>query len=376
MLSVLLLSAVLATGECQFNVNVAGADHFVVAPGQPYTITWSEVPGAVRYRLTETPVGYGTAQVAAFAGDNLRLREFRPADGLSVKLNHFAADDAYFGYNIIALDGNDAVVCSTNFAVLVHPDATTKSIFHRLIVPVAGSAVTADGSKFHTSLRLTTRNNTTLTGRVVFHPQGAISENDPAIPYRLEGTFNSLHSSSQSWDDVVATIGASGIGSLDIVPDDPDVTAPEVEARAWNDKSGYRNGGRIPVLPSSQLLAPSDDFIRHFVVANEEGKYRTSVGFRTYGLKTVAVRVYVDGHMLNEFVIPPNTHRQMTLEQLANGPVADGSLVTLTPLYPNNRFDSSLYIYYTLTDNSSNDPSVFLPGVNSDTAYTFQSLSY
>lgn len=68
-----------------------------------------------------------------------------------------------------------------------------------------------------------------ISGRIVFHPTGrSASPDDPGIRYTVE------QDGIRAWDDVVAAMGAAGLGSIDIDPDQteygnyplPDVRAP------------------------------------------------------------------------------------------------------------------------------------------------------
>jgi hypothetical protein len=383
---VLLLSlgAVAAYSQCSFNVNIIGADHFAVAPGQKYTVSWSPIPGTFKYRLTETTTGYLTANQAAYAIPPAAEGQTGDFFEIGYTTSHFASEDRYFGYSLTAFaPGGVEVLCATNFAVLIRPDAATKAAFRRAIVPVAGSLTAADGSKFHTSLRLVITGNigSPLNGRIIFHPQGVpASDNDPSIAYHLEVTpGQGLPGTGQYWDDVVAAMGASGLGSLDIVPEGNiaggNDGVPVLEARVWNDIHGTVNGATVPAFRASDLFMPFSRQYRNFTVWTDGGKSRMNVGFRTTGSDPVTVTVLAQG-LVRIIVLPGNSFTQMPIAQLLGITPQDGQQVQLAfnNDFPNR--NSAAYVYYTITENTSNDPRVFLPQLNSDVPLFFNGVAY
>lgn len=360
---VLLFVAGMANAQCQsFNAKFEGSDHLAVQSGQPYTLTWTPIPGAAVYRVTEAR-GYPTPQLAADAAVGADGPTISPGAPLEFETKHFASADSYIGYAITAYASDGTIICSTKLALKIQADPTIRNLFRRAIVPVAGSLVAADGSKFHTSLRLALPDRITGSGRIIFHPQGAIhSDNDPSIAYHLQ-PLPDQPGASQYWDDVVAAMGASGLGSLDIAPDDE--RTPEIDARAWNDIHGLINGGTVPALKAADLFhfgAPSG---AHFPVWTDNGKSRMSVGFRSVGPNPLKVFISTQGMPQNSITIPGNSFRQVSLESLLGFIPPDGQPVNIFLAYSGD-FTSSAFVYYTITDNTTNDPRVFVPQKTSD----------
>jgi len=360
---VLLSYAGLTYAQCQFNASFEGTDHLAVRSGQPYSLTWTPIAGAIAYRVTEAR-GYPTPQLAADAAvgssDGPTIQALPP---LRFDTKHFASADSYIGYAITAIGSDGAVFCSTKMALKIQADPAIRNLLRRAIVPVAGSLVAADGSKFHTSLRLALPDRVKTSGRIIFHPQGAIhSDNDPSIAYQLQ-PVGDQPGVSQYWEDVVAAMGASGLGSIDIVPNDE--RTPEIDARAWNDIHGLINGGTVPVLKASDLFHFGVPFGVHFPVATDNGRSRMSVGVRTVGPSPARLFVSTQGMPQNSLFIPGNSFRQVSLESLLGFVPPDGQPVSIFLQYIND-FTSSAYVYYTVTDNTSNDPRVFLPQKTSD----------
>lgn len=242
----------------------------------------------------------------------------------------------------------------------------------RLVIPVAGSLRAADGSKFKTSLRLTlpprTNDNTTLSGRIVFHPAGrTISDSDPSVAYSLQ--YKPLLAESLYFDDVVGEMGQSGLGTIDIIPDGEQTSVPVVEARIVNDRAGSINGDNVAVLTGAQALTTSPGRIYEFPVF-DQARARVNVGIRTYGDRPVLIDVDIFGyagtvHHVQHFV-QPNLFQQMSLEQFAGQPVADGETVRALVHAPGTATSNAL-IYYTITENSTNDPTVIAPAPSTRT---------
>jgi len=77
------------------------------------------------------------------------------------------------------------------------------------------------------------------------------------------------------------------------------------------------------------------------------------------------VFISTQGMPQNSLLIPGNSLRQFSLESVLGFIPPDGQPVQINLQYIND-FTSSAYVYYTITDNSSNDPRVFLPQKTSD----------
>src|ERR1700756_1039341 len=95
-------------------------------------------------------------------------------------------------------------------------DKPTSSI-RKGIIPIVGSTAGANGAHFKTLLRIYAAPD--AHGKIVFHPLGAIaSDSDPAMPYSFAPNAHVV-TDYLEWPDVVAAMGQSGLGTLDIIPD-------------------------------------------------------------------------------------------------------------------------------------------------------------
>ena len=80
--------------------------------------------------------------------------------------------------------------------------------------------------QFKTSLRHRSGGSSRAARSSSIRPGAPASENDPSIPYRVEAERLS------QFDDIVAAIGQSGIGSLDVISTFPFVKYPRLERPA------------------------------------------------------------------------------------------------------------------------------------------------
>lgn len=258
------------------------------------------------------------------------------------------------------------VVAVTALWVAVPSSAAVTSLQKRLVVPVAGSLTAFDGSQFRTSLRLTVLRGTgpAVTGRIIFHPQGQpISDSDPSLTYSLPMTQQSAH--TVYFEDVVAAMGLSGLGTIDIVPDDD--VAPIVEARIVNVREGRVYGDRVPVLNGADVFKPSSFGLSGVfrLPVFDRTTSRINVGIRSFGSSPIRLDITILGvqgtfrHTLR--AIPANTFVQLPLDELAGSPVLEGEQLDIVAQVPDRDESSGVFIYYTVTESSTNDPTVVAP---------------
>ena len=80
------------------------------------------------------------------------------------------------------------------------------------VIPVVISSPGVPGSNFRVAVQLYNPSATIVTGRLVYHPQGvSASASDPALPYAIDA------GQTQFLGDVLAALGQTGIGSMDVV---------------------------------------------------------------------------------------------------------------------------------------------------------------
>ncbi len=298
-------------------------------------IRWDSPPGSVQFSVQE-------------------LIEGLPPLYLQTRLNSYPVDrrasaQTTVRYIITAeiSSGTQAVesldACIATLDVTLEPDAEFRALMRRAVIPIAGSTAGAFGGKFRTALEL--RGVGTMRGRVVFHPaERAASEGDPSLPYSF--TTNTV----LAWDDVVAAMGQSGLGSLDVIPDEgtPDVV-PQVIARLYNDTTLGTFGTQVAaVLPYSYLDG------RSLEVPIPDARFRVNIGIRTLTATKVKVVTYAANGRLEGFrdvTFPAGWTMMTSAADLTRETLTPGASVTLL-------VSGSAIAFYTVTENQTNDPTV------------------
>jgi hypothetical protein len=237
---------------------------------------------------------------------------------------------------------------------------------NRIVIPVAGSTPGANNAQFRTSLRLGPPTSLN-TGKIIFHPAGrAGSDNDPSIPYRVE------RGETQQFDDIVAAIGQTGIGSLDITSDHdlslPDMGLLPVEARLFNEGPGGTYGAfEAPVMPPD-AYRPLDWNI--FVPS---ARFRVNIGIRTLTIAHVTFSHIAAGGTVTEKVLdlPADYVLLDAPDHFFGVAVNPGDSIQISV-----SGDNVIAIpFHTFTDNSTNDPAVFNPQSPAHTTFPILAIA-
>lgn len=216
------------------------------------------------------------------------------------------------------------------------------------VLPAAG-AVQGAGAFFRTSVQLRNQTTSPISGKLVFHPAGQSgSAGDPSLSFTLNTgqvvTFN----------DVVTSMGASGLGSIDVLTNGG--AMPIVSARVYSDGgSAGTSGFTEDAQPLGEALAPSDRVYGVVFIPSDPINFRTNVGVRTLGRgATIDFRIYNEaGNPVTSSAhvsYPPNYFEQRPAAQLmglAELP-AGGSIVA-------QLVDGSAFVYASVTDNRTSD---------------------
>ena len=314
--------------------------------GNSQRLTWTPVPGATQYDIFESARGY----------------DFRRVDQVNQKAEPAfiarpnSTETRSYSYLVVARSDNSDVSCVGTTSFEMRGDDKLAALAKR-IVPLVGSVRGAFGSDFRTSLLL--RYMPSVSGRIVFRPTGTLpSASDPSLPYAFSG--DSVQSDLY-WDDVIAAMGASGTGTLEIIPNagapDLDVLVPEVVARVYNVTPQGTFGSRVPsVHPGDWARSPENN--ASYWIPPSHGNYRRNAGIRT--ITTLLYRVAIrnsDGTTENVpglRELPANYTWFGSVEALAGRSVPADATVFVG-------FVSGNAIgFYTETENSTNDPSVVI----------------
>ena len=307
-------------------------------------LRWNAVPGASGYQIQESTDDLATSR-------NFFVR----GSVTSFAVNHRASRPMKMKYRVVApyLASVQAAgfvtpsfdACTGELEIELPADPDFRALTRRAIVPVVGSTPGAQGSRFKTSLRLiATAGN--QRGRIVFHPAGrSAAPSDPSLPYRFNVTNESL-----AIDDVVAELGQSGLGSLDVVPDDDtEGTLPRIEARLFNDTDLGTFGSFAPVVFPYDYLRPAGT-----VIDVPDARFRLNLGIRTLTATNVQVLIHGrDGRLrlFKDLSFPAEYVTLTAAAQFLGTTIAAGDSLTLIP-------NGSAIVFHTVTENRTNDPTL------------------
>lgn len=303
-------------------------------------VRWKSIPGAVRYTVLETygglkpPFYYSTTR-------NFVTVDHRASDPVTVRYTVTAEIEP--GVRATAMGWSDA--CTGSIDVAIAADPEFRRFTRRAIVPVVGSTPGAFGGQFRTAIEL--RGAANEHGRLVFHPAGRVaSESDPSIPYVFSDTRVIVH------DDIVAAMGQSGLGSLEIIPDPASTDRiPEVSIRLYNDTSmGTFGTYAAPVFPYDYLRPAS------MPVRVPDARFRVNIGITTLTATTVqAIIRRADGRLdgLRTRNFPAGWMEMKSASDFVGVALQPGDQVTLS-------FNGAAVPFYTITENRTNDPTLVI----------------
>ena len=332
LLSLVLLAALPAAAEfCDLDLRHENGE-----------VRWKPIAGALRYTVLET---YG----------GLKPPFFYSTTKPFVTVDHRATQAMNVRYMVTAeveegvrIQGNAATTwrdaCTGTIDVAVPVDPEFRKFTRRAIVPVVGSTPGAFGGQFKTAIEL--RGALNEHGRIVFHPAGRVAaDSDPSIPYSFANTRAIVH------DDIVAAMGQSGIGSLEIIPNADSVDRiPEVSVRLYNDTSmGTFGTYAAPVLPYDYLSPAS------MQVRVPDSRFRLNIGIRTLQATTVEALIRrADGRLdgLRTLRFPAGWMEMKAASDFIGATLNAGDQVTLS-------FNGSAVPFHTITENATNDPTAY-----------------
>lgn len=142
-----------------------------------------------------------------------------------------------------------------------------------VVVGGVGSLAGANGAHFKTQIQLTNPGLTAIAGKIVYHAGGAPgSANDPSIPYTL-ASWQTIN-----FDDVLAAMGLSGLGTADIVPTSG--PAPAAVVKIFNDDGANGTAGFTePTFRAQDALQTGDKAV--LILPADPVNFRFNLGVRT-----------------------------------------------------------------------------------------------
>jgi len=216
------------------------------------------------------------------------------------------------------------------------------------ILPAAGAAPGATAF-FRTSVQMLNPTSTTITGNLVFHKQlQPANITDPSLPFSL------APGGSISYPDIVASMGSTGIGSIDIFTTAGN--APIATARVFSDGGTAGTSGF-----SEEAVAPTNalDFFSRgiLLIPPDLTNFRMNIGVRTLDPgATLTVATYDSAGVLKGTrTLPaygPNVFDQQpvaTFTGLSSVPPGGFIMVSF------NVFGGRAFVYSSVIDNRTSD---------------------
>jgi hypothetical protein len=225
-------------------------------------------------------------------------------------------------------------------------------------IPVAVSTPGAFGSLFKTSVQLLNPNSSaTISGHFVFHPAGVSgSPADPTLGFSL-GPLQTF-----AWNDIVAAMGQSGAGSLDVYSSQGAAAVVAI-TRIFNDGgTAGTTGFNEPMVHPYELTGGAGITVTGFLIGPADtSKFRMNIGVRTLDTPVDVTVVVTDGTGATLTTLtksyPANFFEQKTSADFLGGLVLGNNnsiQITFT--------GGELILYGAVADDITNDPSAqFLP---------------
>lgn len=216
------------------------------------------------------------------------------------------------------------------------------------IIPVVASIAGKEGANFRTSVQLHNPGDVGILGRLVFHPQaGSGADTDPFVSFVIPARGTMVY------QNVLAAMGQSGIGSADLVV--PTGTRIESVVRIFNDGGDKGTAGMTePQIREDEALHEGHRGV--LITPVDLSRTRFNIGIRTLSGETAmtitAKRPSGAPYMTVEKTFPPNSFLQADVAEFLGFNVGPSDTVTFG-------IDRGIAIIYGATnDNVTNDPSM------------------
>jgi len=334
-----------------------------VAPGMSYVMSHQ-----VKFSPTDTTTGFAESSLywdknpdcsSYIAGDGLVTPTaspgtfFHDSKTLTAPAN---ATSAFIQVGVDKMPAGGSMSVTVDDISFAPSGAATEIIAGW--IPVAVSTPGAFGSLFKTSVQLLNPNSSTsISGHFVFHPAGVSgSPADPMLGFSL-GPLQTF-----AWNDIVAAMGQSGAGSLDVYSSQGAAAAVAI-TRIFNDGgSAGTTGFNEPMVHSYELTGGPGITVTGFLIGPADtSKFRMNIGVRTLDTPVSVTVTVTDGTgaMLTTLTksYPANFFEQKTSADFLGG-LALGNNNSIQITFTGGE----LILYGAVADDITNDPSAqFLP---------------
>lgn len=208
------------------------------------------------------------------------------------------------------------------------------------VVPVVGSTRGQSNANFKTELQLANPTELVMEGWLYLRPH------DLVLRYALDPH------TTHTFADVVAEMGGSGLGSLDVLVERGPV--PVVVARAYDDQPGGTTGATVPAVPASAILARTD--ASALIAPRDLTRYRFNIGIRALqsgATLNVTVRSSSGAQRFFRTVTYPANHFEQQPASVFAGIALEPSDAIEIELAA-----GSAIVYGSTVDNATNDSSL------------------
>lgn len=206
---------------------------------------------------------------------------------------------------------------------------------------MVGSTRGQSNANFKTELQMANPSGDEMSGWLYLRPAGLVRRYE--IP--AHGTL--------SFDDVVAEMGGTGLGSLDVLADRSAV--PTIIARAYDDQPAGTTGVTVPAVPIDEILIRNESGIL-IAPRNLGGRYRFNIGVRAMEngavLELITRNAAGTQRHFRSLELTENQFFQQPGDTFAGVALAGGDSIEV-------RFTAgSAIVYATTVDNATNDSSI------------------
>lgn len=230
------------------------------------------------------------------------------------------------------------------------------------VIPVVGSTAGGFGAQFRTEVQFFNPYSTAAICKVVFHRAGTAGSTGDTT--RL---VNLAAGEVFSTADVVAAMGETGLGSLDIsVPAGGSI--PIILARVYNDEGAEGTSGLTEVpIETADTIGIGKEYLARgvtgfLVTPRDPAKTRFNIGVRTfYSGAVITARLKNSAGVTIATVTKTytaNYFTQVSAESFLGTPIAGDQTIEISVS------SGSAVVYGSTTDNTTNDPAIqFVRGV-------------
>lgn len=335
------------------------------------TVRDERKPVASYWMISWTPVAGATGYVVEASSDDfntIRRIELDP-DETSLEVSRYTTVDEPYVYRITATTPNET--CTTTVNVTFKTDRDFMKLTRRSIIPLVGSTPGANGADFHTSLRLRNYSGADMTGQLVFHPLGVPgSSADQSLRYELHNRGDVIQ-----YDDIVKEFNFTGLGSLDIVPDvhGAQASIPRAEVHLFNQTPTGTFGAfesQVQPYDFNVLANPLD--LPQAEATMPGPAMRLNVGIRSLDSALVTMLVLRNAQTIGSRsfeMLPDTLVFAPAYVLLPDVDLQPGDVIVI------RTFRGTAVPMYSLTDNVTNDPALFVPPTKEPTDvyhYSFQ----